>query len=118
MPSQSGRPAAAVRRVSGSLVRLRAEWSLRRIAPTRLTTETRMSNAESVAYERPAAGQYSFAEKRRRVFAIMAASSGNLVEWFDFYTYAFCAIYFAPVFFPKGDQTAQLLNAAGVFAAG
>jgi MHS family alpha-ketoglutarate permease-like MFS transporter len=77
-----------------------------------------MSNAESVAYQRPVAGQYSFAEKRRRVFAIMVASSGNLVEWFDFYTYAFCAIYFAPVFFPKGDQTAQLLNAAGVFAAG
>jgi MHS family alpha-ketoglutarate permease-like MFS transporter len=61
---------------------------------------------------------YTFAEKRQRVFAIMAASSGNLVEWFDFYTYAFCAIYFAPVFFPKGDQTAQLLNTAGVFAVG
>ena len=66
----------------------------------------------------PEAGHYSAAEKRQRVFAIMAASSGNLVEWFDFYTYAFCAIYFAPAFFPKGDQTAQLLNAAGVFAAG
>jgi MHS family alpha-ketoglutarate permease-like MFS transporter len=61
---------------------------------------------------------YTTAERRQRVFAIMAASSGNLVEWFDFYTYAFCAIYFAPAFFPKGDQTAQLLNAAGVFAAG
>jgi len=76
-----------------------------------------MSNLESTAFAVPA-GTYSFAEKRRRVFAIMAASSGNLVEWFDFYTYAFCAIYFAPAFFPKGDQTAQLLNAAGVFAAG
>ena len=63
-------------------------------------------------------GQYSFEEKRRRVFAIMAASSGNLVEWFDFYVYAFCAIYFAPAFFPKSDATAQLLNTAGVFAAG
>lgn len=46
------------------------------------------------------------------------ASSGNLVEWFDFYTYAFCAIYFAPAFFPKSDSTAQLLQTAGVFAAG
>ncbi|NVB82765.1 MAG: MFS transporter [Kofleriaceae bacterium] len=46
------------------------------------------------------------------------ASSGNLVEWFDFYTYAFCAIYFAHAFFPKSDPTAQLLNTAGVFAAG
>jgi MHS family alpha-ketoglutarate permease-like MFS transporter len=57
-------------------------------------------------------------ERRRRIFAIVAASSGNLVEWFDFYIYAFCAIYFAPAFFPKADPTAQLLNTAGVFAAG
>ncbi|MEN7528751.1 MULTISPECIES: MFS family transporter [unclassified Cupriavidus] len=57
-------------------------------------------------------------ETRKRVFAIVAASSGNLVEWFDFYIYAFCAIYFAPSFFPKADPTAQLLNTAGVFAAG
>jgi MHS family alpha-ketoglutarate permease-like MFS transporter len=64
------------------------------------------------------APRYSFEEKRRRVFAIVAASSGNLVEWFDFYAYAFCAIYFAPAFFPKSDPTAQLLNTAGVFAAG
>ena len=32
---------------------------------------------------------YTAEEKRHRVFAIMAASSGNLVEWFDFYVYAF-----------------------------
>jgi MHS family dicarboxylic acid transporter PcaT-like MFS transporter len=61
---------------------------------------------------------YTFEEKRKRIFAIIAASSGNLVEWFDFYIYAFCAIYFAPAFFPKSDPTAQLLNTAGVFAAG
>lgn len=61
---------------------------------------------------------YSAEEKRHRVFAIMAASSGNLVEWFDFYVYAFSALYFAPSFFPKSDPTAQLLNTAGVFAAG
>jgi MHS family alpha-ketoglutarate permease-like MFS transporter len=57
-------------------------------------------------------------EQRRRVLAIVAASSGNLVEWFDFYVYAFSALYFAPAFFPRGDATAQLLNTAGVFAAG
>jgi MHS family dicarboxylic acid transporter PcaT-like MFS transporter len=65
-----------------------------------------------------AASHYTFEEKRQRIFAIIAASSGNLVEWFDFYIYAFCAIYFAPAFFPKSDPTAQLLNTAGVFAAG
>ena len=37
---------------------------------------------------------------RQRIFAIVGASSGNLVEWFDFYVYSFCAIYFAPAFFP------------------
>jgi hypothetical protein len=31
--------------------------------------------------------------------------------------HAFCAIYFAPAFFPQADPTAQLLNTAGVFAA-
>ena len=62
--------------------------------------------------------EYSASEKRQRIFAIVAASAGNLVEWFDFYIYAFCAIYFAPAFFPKADPTTQLLNTAGVFAAG
>jgi len=66
----------------------------------------------------PAPRAYTMAERRQRIFAIVAASSGNLVEWFDFYVYAFCAIYFAPAFFPKSDPTAQLLNTAGVFAAG
>jgi MHS family alpha-ketoglutarate permease-like MFS transporter len=61
---------------------------------------------------------YTATEKRHRIFSIVAASSGNLVEWFDFYVYAFSALYFAAAFFPKSDPTAQLLNTAGVFAAG
>lgn len=65
-----------------------------------------------------APGQYGHEERRKRIFAIVTASSGNLVEWFDFYIYAFCSIYFAPVFFPKSDPTAQLLNSAGIFAFG
>jgi MHS family dicarboxylic acid transporter PcaT-like MFS transporter len=64
------------------------------------------------------APHYTAEEQRKRIFAIVAASSGNLVEWFDFYVYAFCSIYFAASFFPKSDPTAQLLNTAGVFAAG
>ncbi len=75
-----------------------------------------LSPAEAPASSAPRA--YTAEEKRHRVFAIMAASSGNLVEWFDFYVYAFSALYFAPAFFPKSDPTAQLLNTAGVFAAG
>jgi len=57
-------------------------------------------------------------ETRRRIWAIVGGSSGNLVEWYDFYVYSFTALYFASEFFPSGDQTTQLLNAAGVFAAG
>ncbi|MBY4896621.1 MFS family transporter [Cupriavidus sp. AU9028] len=63
-------------------------------------------------------GQAAADDSRKRVFAIVAASSGNLVEWFDFYIYAFCAIYFAHSFFPQSNPTVQLLNTAGVFAAG
>jgi MHS family dicarboxylic acid transporter PcaT-like MFS transporter/MHS family alpha-ketoglutarate permease-like MFS transporter len=58
------------------------------------------------------------ADTRKRIIAIVGASSGNLVEWFDFYIYAFCAIYFAAAFFPNGNPTIQLLKTAGVFAAG
>jgi len=81
---------------------------------------TAASAAGTAAAVDPAASHrpYTSEEKRHRIFAIMAASSGNLVEWFDFYVYAFSALYFAPSFFPKSDPTAQLLNTAGVFAAG
>ena len=57
-------------------------------------------------------------EVRKRVMAIVGASSGNLVEWYDFYTYAFTALYFAHAFFPSGNQTVALLQAAAVFAIG
>ncbi|NPE56395.1 MFS family transporter [Dickeya dadantii] len=52
------------------------------------------------------------------MWAIVGASSGNLVEWFDFYVYSFCSLYFAHIFFPTGNTTTQLLQTAGVFAAG
>src|SRR5205814_1613433 len=66
----------------------------------------------------PSAAHTDASDSARRVRAIIAGSSGNLVEWYDFYVYSFTALYFASEFFPKGDQTTQLLNAAGVFAAG
>ena len=53
-----------------------------------------------------------------RLKAITAGSIGNLVEWYDWYAYSAAALYFAPIFFPKGDQTAQLLQTAAVFAVG
>jgi metabolite-proton symporter len=57
-------------------------------------------------------------DRRRRIIAIIGASSGNLVEWYDFYAYAFTSIYFASAFFPTGDPTSQLLGTAGIFAVG
>ncbi|MGZ8369728.1 MAG: MFS transporter [Caulobacteraceae bacterium] len=53
-----------------------------------------------------------------RLRSIVGGSAGNLVEWFDWYAYASFTLYFANDFFPKGDQTAQLLSAAAVFAVG
>jgi MFS transporter, MHS family, alpha-ketoglutarate permease len=53
-----------------------------------------------------------------RLKAILGGSAGNLVEWYDWFAYASFSLYFAKVFFPKGDQTAQLLQAAAVFAVG
>ncbi len=56
--------------------------------------------------------------QRERLKAIVGGSTGNLVEWFDWYVYAAFTLYFAPHFFPSEDRTAQLLSAAAVFAVG
>jgi MHS family alpha-ketoglutarate permease-like MFS transporter len=53
-----------------------------------------------------------------RARAILGGSAGNLVEWYDWFAYSSFALYFAKHFFPKGDQTAQLLQAAAVFWVG
>lgn len=53
-----------------------------------------------------------------RLRNIIGGSAGNLVEWYDWYAYSAFTLYFAPVFFPKGDSTAQLLSAAAIFAVG
>jgi MFS transporter, MHS family, alpha-ketoglutarate permease len=53
-----------------------------------------------------------------RLRSMLAGSAGNLVEWYDWYVYSAFSLYFAPVFFPSGDSTAELLGAAAVFAVG
>jgi len=55
---------------------------------------------------------------RQRLRAIFGGSIGNLIEWYDWYTYAAFAIYFAPSFFPEGDSTVQLMSTAAIFAVG
>jgi MFS transporter, MHS family, alpha-ketoglutarate permease len=56
--------------------------------------------------------------QRERMKAIIGGSTGNLVEWYDWYAYAAFTLYFAPHFFPSEDRTAQLLSAAAIFAVG
>ncbi|MEV4742445.1 MFS transporter [Streptomyces sp. NPDC049555] len=49
---------------------------------------------------------------------IWIGSAGNMVEWFDWFVYASFATYFAGSFFPAGNDTAKLMNTAGIFAVG
>jgi MHS family alpha-ketoglutarate permease-like MFS transporter len=53
-----------------------------------------------------------------RIKSIFGGSIGNLVEWYDWYSYSAFALYFSPVFFPNSNPTAQLLDTAGIFAVG
>src|ERR1700692_3882123 len=46
---------------------------------------------------------------------IIAATIGNVFEWFDFVVYAFFAVTIAEVFFPAGDPTVSLLVTFGAF---
>lgn len=54
----------------------------------------------------------------QRLRAIFGGSVGNLVEWYDWYTYAAFSLYFAKSFFPANDLTAQLLHSAAIFGVG
>src|SRR5215475_13292202 len=46
---------------------------------------------------------------------IVAATIGNVFEWFDFVVYGFFAVTIAEVFFPTGNQTGSLLVTFGAF---
>jgi len=53
-----------------------------------------------------------------RIRSIIGGSLGNLVEWYDWYVYTAFSLYFSGSFFPKENETVQLLNTAGIFAIG
>jgi MFS transporter, MHS family, proline/betaine transporter len=46
---------------------------------------------------------------------IVAATIGNVLEWFDFLIYGFFAVTIAEVFFPTGNPTVSLLITFGTF---
>jgi len=50
--------------------------------------------------------------------AILAASVGNLLEWYDFSVYALFAIYIAAIFFPHRDSGLDLVKTFLVFGLG
>ena len=55
---------------------------------------------------------------RIKLRSIAGGCIGNLVEWYDFFVYSIFSVNFASLFFPHGNQTAQLLNAFAVAAFG
>src|SRR4051812_41983625 len=53
-----------------------------------------------------------------RLRSIVGGSVGNLVEWYDWFTYSYFSLYFSKIFFPSSSATGALLKIAAVFAAG
>ena len=50
--------------------------------------------------------------------AVVAATAGNIVEWFDFAVYGYFAATIGRLFFPTGDDLSSLLLAVGTFGVG
>ena len=55
----------------------------------------------------------NFGPAQRR--AVLGASAGNAIEFFDFAIYGFLATYIGRNFFPSSDPTAELLSSFAVF---
>ncbi|MEU4542653.1 MFS transporter [Nonomuraea dietziae] len=56
---------------------------------------------------------------RSRGRQLLAASVGNVVEWYDWYAYSFLAVYFSSQVFPKNDNPlVPVLSAFAIFAVG
>ncbi|MEV4161132.1 MFS transporter [Nonomuraea dietziae] len=56
---------------------------------------------------------------RSRGRQLLAASVGNVVEWYDWYAYSFLAVYFSSQVFPENDNPlVPVLSAFAIFAVG
>jgi MFS family permease len=56
---------------------------------------------------------------KERVRLLFASSIGTIIEWYDFFIFAFCAtLVFDKAFFPSDNATASLLLSLGTFAIG
>ncbi|MCF8038908.1 MAG: MFS transporter [Desulfohalobiaceae bacterium] len=56
--------------------------------------------------------------KDQRKTAVIAGIIGNVMEWYDFALYGYMASVISELFFPKGNQVANLIATYGIFAAG
>ena len=54
--------------------------------------------------------------KRRRV--VLAATIGNVLDWYDFLIYGFLAVTIAKLFFPTESELASLLLSVATFGVG
>lgn len=65
-------------------------------------------------------GLSHYAQHRKTVppRTVFAATSGNVLEWYDFTTYSFLAPILGQVFFPSKDSVTSLLSAFAVLAVG
>lgn len=58
--------------------------------------------------------QHDSARQRRRAF--IGATSGHLIEWYDYGVYGFLAVYIGQAFFVSDDPTTSLLSSFAAFA--
>jgi MFS family permease len=58
------------------------------------------------------------AAKRVPMAVVAATVAGNALEFFDFVTYSFFAVYIGQTFFPSSDDFISLLASVGVFGVG
>ncbi|MDV7135320.1 MFS transporter [Williamsia muralis] len=71
------------------------------------------SNVEQSAEQVRVQDSRQLTRTRRR--ALLAASAGNFVEWFDFTIYGFMAVTLAEVFFPPDSGGTALLAVFAVY---
>src|ERR1043166_3545441 len=68
----------------------------------------------------PQAGALDAAEHRRQLRrAVLAATIGTAIEWYDFFLYStVTGLVFARLYFPKADPLVGTLEAFGIYAVG
>lgn len=75
---------------------------------------TPSANVAQPAVQRSAADPIASTRKR----AVLAASIGNILEWYDFVLYAYFSTYIAQKFFPTGNEATSFLITIATFGVG